>query len=143
MREAQLRGSEAMLPRKQFIRVEPGTLGYHAIIEGGSGDWASSRVSEDEAVRECVGRHILGRAIIDADAMGGYARLDIRWIGNGLWMIESNCITGPDTWQNKVYVERQGAGVVETLVDKDQVAKPLLPRVAGKIRKLGRKLLTK
>ncbi len=135
LRENMMRADRSILPRKTFIRVEEGSLGYHAIVEGGTGDWASSRISEVESVRECVGRHLLGRAIVDAEAMGGHARVDIRWIANGLWQIESQCIPGYHQGYSQVTTEISGGTQISQDVDNNTVKKPALKNLANKLRR--------
>lgn len=100
--------SNTGLPRRCYVRIEPGAFGHHAILEGGSGQWAASKVDPIDALRELIGRHILGPVIVEAEAQGKHARVDMREVTEGLWLIECSAVDAPGTVGEVVTAEARG-----------------------------------
>lgn len=120
------------------MRIEPGAFGHHAILEGGSGQWAASKTTAIDALRELIGRHILGPVMVEAESQGKYARVDMREVTEGLWLIECSAVEGPASTQTKVTAEARGASQEPVLMDGVKVrgklkarAKAAAARIAG------------
>lgn len=128
-------------PRRVFIRVEEGSFGYHAILEGAHGDWAANKTSAVLAVRDAVARHILGKAMVDAEAEGCFARVDIREVGNQLWAIECTAIKGPNGSAPVIQTEARGSSPTIERVDRKKVKKHRIRQLGHKARKVAAMLM--
>lgn len=111
-------------------------MGYHAIIDGGTGDWAASATSGTDAVQKCVGRHIMGKALADTESLGKCLRMDVREVGNGLWKVELQAVDLPPKSPVEIVTEALGSEITREKVERSRVPKSIGRRMRNAVAKV-------
>jgi hypothetical protein len=124
--------------RKTFIKVQEGAFGYHAILEGGPGLWAASKISAADAVLICCTRHLMLDALEQAEDLGLLLRIDLRQVAPDLWLCESGVVEVPGSKAGRIRVESAGKEPLDYEVDPKAGRGPLARSIRKAARKVGK-----